>query len=312
MKKRVISGLLAVMMLLTTAFAAGGSAAEAEGQSGSTVLTYAVTLPDEYDTDQMHDAVVEQVRAVLEHRLEQLNIAGAEIAFPEDRQTVVVTLPTDTETDSVAEFLAWRNELAFTDADGKVWLTGENVSESSLGFADDETPYIQVNFTDEGEETFAEALDAASTLTVTMDGEEIAQATAESAGENGGCTLTGSFTEDEARLYIARIAARTLPVELTLTSTETQPGEPEQPVVPAFPDIEGHWAADALNRAVALGLLNGIDGKMLPDNGSDRHFEPRARRGHRGQHQRPDRHPAERMVCKRSGQGHPPRPDRIK
>ena len=266
MKKRVISGLLAVMMLLTTAFAAGGSAAEAEGQSGSTVLSYAVTLPDEYDTDQMHDAVVEQVRAVLEHRLEQLNIAGAEIAFPEDRQTVVVTLPTDTETDSVAEFLAWRNELAFTDADGKVWLTGENVSESSLGFADDETPYIQVNFTDEGEATFAEALDAASTLTVTMDGAEIAQATAESAGENGGCTLTGSFTEDEARLYIARIAARTLPVELTLTSTETQPGEPEQPVVPAFPDIEGHWAADALGRAVALGLLNGIDGKMLPDN----------------------------------------------
>lgn len=32
-----------------------------------------------------------QVRAVLEHRLEQLNIAGVEIAFPEDRQTVVVT-----------------------------------------------------------------------------------------------------------------------------------------------------------------------------------------------------------------------------
>ena len=90
MKKRVISGLLAVMMLLTTAFAAGGSAAEAEGQSGSTVLSYAVTLPDEYDTDQMHDAVVDQVRAVLEQRLEQLNIAGAEIAFPEDRQTVVL------------------------------------------------------------------------------------------------------------------------------------------------------------------------------------------------------------------------------
>lgn len=260
MKKRVLSGLLAVMMLLSTAFAAGEGAAAEEEASGGTVLTFTAA-------DQMTDDAAEQVRTVLEHRLDQLNLAGAAVSFPDDRQTVLVTLPAGTDTDGVAEFLAWENELAFTDADGKVWLTGADVSESSLGFADDQTPYIQVSFTEEGEETFTEALDTASELTVTMDGEEIAQVTADNAGENGGCTLTGSFTEDEARLFVARIAARTLPVTLTpVSSTEEQPAEPEQPATPAFPDIAGHWAEDALNRAVSLGLLNGVDGKMLPDN----------------------------------------------
>lgn len=261
MKKRVLSGLLAVMMLLSTAFAAGeGAVAAEEDPSAGTVLTFTAA-------DQMTDDAAEQVRTVLEHRLDQLNLAGASVSFPDDRQTVLVTLPAGTDTDGVAEFLAWENELAFTDADGKVWLTGADVSESSLGFADDQTPYIQVSFTEEGEETFTEALDTASELTVTMDGEEIAQVTADNAGENGGCTLTGSFTEDEARLFVARIAAHTLPVTLTpVSSTEEQPAEPEQPATPAFPDIAGHWAEDALNRAVSLGLLNGVDGKMLPDN----------------------------------------------
>ena len=174
MKKRVLSGLLAVMMLLTTAFAAGEGTAAEEEPSGGTVLTFTAA-------DQMTDDAAEQVRTVLEHRLDQLNLAGAAVSFQDDQQTVLVTLPAGTDTDGVAEFLAWENELAFTDADGKVWLTGADVSESSLGFADDQTPYIQVSFTEEGEETFTEALDTVSELTVTMDGEEIAQVTADNA-----------------------------------------------------------------------------------------------------------------------------------
>ena len=289
LKKRVLSGLLAAMMLLTTtAFAAedgsAGTAADdtsataAEQTQSGTVLTFSVTLPDEFNTDRMEDAIAEQVRTVLVQRLSQLNLEGAQIDFPEDRQTVVVTLPADAETDGVAEFLAWQNALEFTDADGKVWLTGADVSESSVGFAEDGTPYIQISFTEEGGQTFAEALEAADALDVTMDGEQIAQVTAEDVGESGSCTLTGSFTEDEARLFVARIVAGELPAALTLTETTTepseptdpsepeQPSEPEEPVTPVFPDIAGHWAEDALNTGVKMGLLNGVNGKMLPDN----------------------------------------------
>src|SRR5699024_2986976 len=107
-----------MMLLTTTAFAAedgsAGTATEdtsamaAEQTQIGTVLTFSVTLPDEVNTDRMEDAIAEQVRTVLVQRLSQLNLEGAQIDFPEDQQTVVVTLPADAETDGVAEFLAWQ------------------------------------------------------------------------------------------------------------------------------------------------------------------------------------------------------------
>lgn len=45
--------------------------------------------------------------------------------------------------------------------------------------------------------------------------------------------------------------------------------EPIAPAVPdqvAFPDIPGHWAEKDLLRAVELGVLKGIGGKMMPNN----------------------------------------------
>ena len=93
MKKRLFSGLLAAVMLLTTAFAAGGDAAAEQQNTSGTTLTFAVTLPDQMDTDQMEDGIVEQVRTVLEDRLEQLALSDAQITFPDDRKTVIVTLP---------------------------------------------------------------------------------------------------------------------------------------------------------------------------------------------------------------------------
>lgn len=42
----------------------------------------------------------------------------------------------------------------------------------------------------------------------------------------------------------------------------TTPAEPDQVL---FPDVPGHWAEKELIRAVELGLLKGIDGKMMPN-----------------------------------------------
>ena len=273
MKKRILSGILAALMLLTPAFAAGEGVAAAAGQDSAaageqafrTVLTYAVALPEGSDADQMDSAMLQQVHTVLTHRLDFLGITGAEIVFSDDRTAVTVTLPAGTDTEGVAEFLAWRNDLTFTDANGKVWMTGTHVSGGNLGFSDAGTPTIQLSLTAAGQEAITEALDASSALTVAMDGQAIAQIEADDVSESG-CVLTGDFTEDDARLFLARVNAQTLPVTLTLTDSTAIPVEPERPAEPVFPDIAGHWAEDELNRAVSLGLLNGIDGKMLPDH----------------------------------------------
>ena len=277
MKRRVLSGLLAAVLLFTTAFAAGADPVPEE-ETQPAVLTYAVALPEGADDSRMDDETMERVRAVLERRLAQLDLAQAEVSFSDDRAAVTVTLPVDAPDEGVAEFLALQGRLSFTDADGKAWLTGADVSAAEAGLSasaegeEAQTAYILLTLTDEGRRAYAEAQaaldareDGSSTLSAVLDGATIAQA-APGEQEGGDLLLTGDFTEDEAKLLVARIMAGELPVALTLTDAPSQPAVPEEPSEPSFPDIAGHWAAAELERAVELGLLNGVDGKMLPDN----------------------------------------------
>lgn len=69
----------------------------------------------------MEDGIVEQVRTVLESRLEQLALSDAQITFPDDRKTVIVTLPEGADApDDLAAFLTQPNVLSITNTDGTV------------------------------------------------------------------------------------------------------------------------------------------------------------------------------------------------
>ena len=258
-------------MLLTTAFAAGSDAAAEQQNTSGTTLTFAVTLPDQMDTDQMEDGMVEQVRTVLEGRLEQLALSDAQITFPDDRKTVIVTLPdgTDTAPADVAAFLSQTNALSIVDANGQIALTSADVLSAEVeqpAEADGAPVYISLTPTSDAQTALA-ALGEDDALSVTLDGEAVGETVSYDA-DNTVLNLTGGFDLNAAKLYVARIMAGTLPVTLTLTgeTQPEQPEEPEQPVEPAFPDIVGHWAENALNTAANMGLLKGTDGKMLPDN----------------------------------------------
>lgn len=268
MKKRLFSGLLAAVMLLTTAFAAGGDAASEQQTASGTVLTFAATLPE--GTDVMSTEITEQLQSVLTQRLKQLTLDNAAVAFPEDGKTVTVTLPDGAGPNptDVAAFLSQTNALSATDANGKVWLTGADVTATEVGLTDDgSTAYIQLTLTTDAHQALLSELPADTALTVSLDGETVGQIDTVTAA-NEPVTVTGALTLDTAKLYGARIMAGTLPVALTLTEEvqPEQPEEPEQPTEPAFPDIAGHWAESALNTAVDMGLLKGTDGKMLPDD----------------------------------------------
>ncbi len=272
------------MMIIPTAFAAQDSKAAtdvlaAQPASGE-VLTYTVILPDEMDTDRMEDEMVERVRAVLTQRLAQLGVDGADISFPDGRQSVTVTLPAGSETEGVADFLAQTNALRITDAAGQTLLTGADIAQAEAGLNEDDTYHVQLTFTAEGQSKFAAATGAAvqaaggeALLYVLMDSETVASLAFIEAYDAQSYTLVGPFTGDEARLLVARIAAGELPVQLTLTGSAA--GYPEQPAVTeepdqtdasVFSDIEGHWAEAALNTAADMGLINGVDGRMLPDD----------------------------------------------
>lgn len=262
MKKRVLSGLLAAILLLTTAFAAGGDAVTTAKTAAGT-LTFAVTLPEGQDT--INSEQSGQLVTVLTQRLTQLALENAVVELSGDGTSVIVTLPEGADVpDDLAAFLMLPNVLSITDADGTISLTSADVTAAEAGLGEAETgAYIQLTMSGDAQ-TALETLTEEDTLTVTLDGKSLGE-TATYDAENGLLTLPGGLDLDTAKLYVARITAGTLPVTLTLTD-EGQPEEPEEPVEPAFPDIAGHWAEDALNTGVEMGLINGVDDRMLPDN----------------------------------------------
>lgn len=265
MKRRVLSGLLAAVLLFTTAFAAGADPAPEE-EAQPITLTFAVTLPD--GVQAVDDALASQLEAVLVQRVTQLGLDGAAVSLADDRTGLTVTLPADADApDGLAAFLSQPNALRIADAEGGIALTGADVTAAEAGQAaegDDGAAYLQLTLSDEAQDALA-VLDEEDALAVTLDGEAMGE-TAAYAADDGLLTVTGGLDLDAAKLLAARIMAGELPVALTLTDASGQPAVPEEPAEPSFPDIAGHWAAAELERAVELGLLNGVDGKMLPDN----------------------------------------------
>lgn len=262
MKKRILSGLLAAVLLLGTAFAAGGDALPTAETAADTTLTFAVTLPDGMDT--MTEETADRLQNVTERRLAQLELYNAVFALNDERTALTVTLPEGTEApDGLADFLTQPNALSIKDAAGTVSLTGADILSAEAGQAaesDGGPAYIQLTPTEDAQATL-DTLAEDNALSVQLDGQTVGETAAYNA-DDALLTITGGLDLNTAKLYVARIMAGTLPVALSVETPET----PETPTTPVFPDVAGHWAEQSLNRAVRLGLLNGVDGMMLPDN----------------------------------------------
>lgn len=262
MKKRILSGLLAAVLLLGTAFAAGGDALPTAETAADTTLTFAVTLPDDMDT--MTEETADRLQNVTERRLAQLELYDAVFALNDERTVLTVTLPEGTEApDGLADFLMQPNALSIKDAAGTVSLTGADILSAEAGQAaesDGGPAYIQLTPTEDAQATL-DTLTEDNALSVQLDGQTVGETAAYDA-DDALLTITGGLDLNTAKLYVARIMAGTLPVALSVETPET----PEAPTTPEFPDVAEHWAEQSLNRAVRVGLLNGVDGMMLPDN----------------------------------------------
>lgn len=262
MKKRILSGLLATVLLLGTAFAAGGDALPTAETAADTTLTFAVTLPDGMDT--MTEETADRLLNVTERRLAQLELYDAVFALNDERTALTVTLPEGTEApDGLADFLMQPNALSIKDAAGTVSLTGADILSAEAGQAaesDGGPAYIRLTPTEDAQAAL-DTLAEDNALSVQLDGQTVGETAAYDA-DDALLTITGGLDLNTAKLYVARMMAGTLPVALSVETPET----PETPTTPVFPDVAGHWAEQSLNRAVRLGLLNGVDGMMLPDN----------------------------------------------
>ena len=239
------------------------------------MLTYAVALPEGADDSRMDDETMERVRAVLERRLAQLDLgAGGGVVLGRSggghrdpargrtrRRRGGIPCPA--------------RPASFTDADGKAWLTGADVSAAEAGLSasaegeEAQTAYILLTLTDEGRQAYAEAQaaldareDGSSRMSAVLDGATIAQA-APGKQEGGDLLLTGDFTggrgEAARRPHHGGRAAR-----CAYADGRTQPARCAGGAV--LPRYRGPLGGRRAGTRSSWGCSTAWTGKCCPDN----------------------------------------------
>ena len=301
-KKRMISGVLAAVMLLSTAYAAEGSTPDGTAAADTAVSADAaeqtVKLVFKADTP-LTGANGDMVTEILKNRLAALGYKDYTVTVSEDGTGITAAFPHSTQVSGLADYLVQPAAFTASDADGKVWLTNEDLKQvtSSKG-SKDSTGCIVMTLTTKGRQSLREATtdiasrDSDRKLYIKVDGKTIASPTISGKIDSSSVNIENNFTEQVAENYALLLNAGALPVTLTVSSapaandkpidgddnnggTTTEPTSPTTPTNPdtpdtsdttEFPDMKGHWAEAALKKGITLGLLKGSNGKMLPND----------------------------------------------
>lgn len=287
LKKRLISGLLVVMMLLTSAFAANDTGSA----TGSVDFLLDPVLAADYDAAAL-DTDLAAAQKTVSARLALDGVTDAAVTTEDGKLSV--SIPQDTAGTRSAEEWAARLTRDFscrlTDDEGHEWaLDRADIADAKA--VETAPEYAVVTFSDSGKAKLDEAVadvlknadddltfhwgTQAFTVPVKKD---MDTASVQLGGSidplraGGAKYLAGMLLTDPLPFtmqYAAAVSEPTAPTQPTEPTTPTEPAAPTQPTTPSaskFPDIPGHWAANSLTRAVELGLLKGVNGKMLPDN----------------------------------------------
>lgn len=273
----MVSGLLAALMVLTSAFAAGDTGDAAPQEDAEKTLTLEAQLYEGYDSAKLADDMA-AAKAVLEKRLDAFGYTGSTVEQTSDI-ALLVTCPADTAMETLTKRLETAARLSLQDADDNVWLLSsgdlakvESKFGKPAGGQAEDAAYLEMHFTEEGAKKLAEVTAAVAARTddhrylmVYCEDWAFNQPRITQKIEDGVLLLTGGFDRESADEMAAMFNCGALPFPLMAADTETPPVE-DEPGDSGFPDVAGHWAEAALNRAVELGLLKGANGLLKPDD----------------------------------------------
>ena len=193
---------------------------------GGSRIVYEAQIPDGYDMANLADDM-NSVQKVIRQRLTDKGFTEATVTLTGDNR-VTVEIPQITNPEEAVQTLGTTAQLLFVDADGKEWLTGEDIAKASYGYGRPtgsevaDIHYVQVQFTSEGREKFAEATAAISARTdgtnqlyIVMDDQIISYPSVSEKIDNDSCVISGSFTRESAQELADLINAGQIPFSLT-------------------------------------------------------------------------------------------------
>lgn len=289
-------------MLLSPAYAAESSASDSTADTAVTTGAEAQSVKLVFASDKtLTGANGDVVKDIFKSRLDALGYKDYTLTVADDGSTITVEFPASTQISSLADYLVQPAAFSASDADGKVWLTNEDLKQvTSTKGSKDSTGCVVLTLTTKGRQSLKEATtaiadrDSDNKLYIKMDGQTIASPTISSKIDSSSVNIENNFTEQVAENYALLLNAGALPVTLTVSSAlagndtpldgdgdedtdnsgntgDTDTGSTEDPSSPSdteteFADMKGHWAESALRKGIELGLLKGSNGKMLPND----------------------------------------------
>lgn len=199
------------------------------------------------------EQLMEQTRAVLDNRVNQMGIAESSVTI-EGEKRLRVEMPGVKDAEEAIESIGKTAQLQFILADGSVVVDGSHVKDASI--ATDGANYkILLSFDSEGATLFEEGTRKAfysevtssiegieaNQIAIVLDDEIISHPAVNNGVISGGnCEISGGFTRDEASTTAALIRGGALPVELQEIQSSVQ---------------SATIGADALDKSIIAGAI---------------------------------------------------------
>ncbi|MFV0519011.1 MAG: protein translocase subunit SecD [Lachnospirales bacterium] len=164
--------------------------------------------------------------SLLRGRLDDEGYTDAEVAIVGDDR-ISVQIPGVDDPDEAIESLAVAGQLSFSDAEGNVYLTGDDVKsaraaqqQNSVGTNE---AVVQLTFTNEGKEKFADATEATigSQLIIMLDDTVLSAPSVSERIYSDSAVISGNFTAESASDLAKRINSGALPFGLNVISDNT-------------------------------------------------------------------------------------------
>ncbi|MBR1989001.1 MAG: protein translocase subunit SecF [Firmicutes bacterium] len=178
--------------------------------------------------------LMEQTRAVLDNRVNQLGVAESSVTI-EGTNRIRIEMPgVDNAEDAIAA-IGKTAQLHFILADGTIVVSGSNVKDAQVG-TEGAGYVIHLQFDNEGAEKFAEGTRKAisgtvpvevegmmkNQIAIVLDNEIIQSPQVNEVIPNGQCVMEGNYTKEEAMTTAALIRGGALPVDLVEIQSSVQ------------------------------------------------------------------------------------------
>ena len=196
--------------------------------------------------------LMDQTRAVLDNRVNQMGVAESSVTIEGDKR-IRVEIPGAEDAEEAIKAVGKTAQLKFVLADGSLVLDGSHVKDAQI--ATDGSNYkIELEFDKQGTTLFEEGTKTAISKTVTptidgmasdqiaivLDDEIVVHPNVMNVISGGQCEITGGYSKEEASTTAALIRGGALPVDLVEVQSSIQAAS---------------IGADALDKSIIAGAI---------------------------------------------------------